>query len=85
MHIGDFGLSCKLDEDESINKRAGTIGFMAPEVVNDQLCDFKSDVWSLGVIIYALISSGVPFVGPNYESTADKIVNEELSFKRPVW
>lgn len=33
--IGDFGLSCKLEEGEAIIKVAGTIGFMAPEVIQE--------------------------------------------------
>ena len=64
---------------------AGTIGFMAPEVVQDQPSDFKSDVWSLGVILYALIGSGVPFSGRDRDTTAQNIISQELSFKRSVW
>ena len=85
VKIGDFGLACKLGEDECIKKMAGTIGFMAPEVVQDQPSDFKSDIWSLGVILYALIASGVPFSGRDRATTAQNIVSQELSFKRPVW
>ena len=33
VKIGDFGLACRLREDECIKKMAGTIGFMAPEVI----------------------------------------------------
>lgn len=75
VKIGDFGLACKLGEDECIKKMAGTIGFMAPEVVKDEPSDFKSDIWSLGVILYALIGSGVPFSGRDREATAHNIVN----------
>lgn len=85
IKIGDFGLACKLDQDECIKKVAGTIGFMAPEVVQDQPSDFKSDIWSMGVILYALISSGVPFSGRDRESTAAHIVSQELNFDRSVW
>ena len=63
----------------------GTISFMAPEVVMVQPSDFKSDVWSLGVIMYALIDSGVPFNGRDRETTFQNIVNQELSFSRPIW
>ena len=35
VKIGDFGLACRLRKDECIKKVAGTIGFMAPEVVQD--------------------------------------------------
>ena len=85
IKIGDFGLACQLGEDECIKKMAGTIGFMAPEVVQDQPSDFKSDVWSLGVILYALIGSGVPFSGRDRDTTAQNIISQELSFKRSVW
>ena len=85
IKIGDFGLACKLGEDECIMKVAGTIGFMAPEVVKDEASDFQSDIWSLGVIIYALISSGVPFSGKDRDTTAYNIVKKELSFHRSVW
>ena len=33
IKIGDFGLACKLEKDECMITRSGTIGFMAPEVV----------------------------------------------------
>lgn len=85
VKIGDFGLACKLGEDECIKKMAGTIGFMAPEVVQDEPSDFKSDIWSLGVILYALIGSGVPFSGRDRETTAQNIVSQPLSFQRTVW
>ena len=85
VKIGDFGLACLLKDDECISKYAGTLGFMAPEVIQNLPCDSKSDIWSLGVIMYALIGSGVPFSGPDRETTVSSIVNEPLSFKREVW
>ena len=85
VKIGDFGLACRLREDECIKKMAGTIGFMAPEVIKDEPADFKSDVWSLGIILYALISSGVPFCGENRDKTAENIISQQLTFHREVW
>ena len=61
IKIGDFGLACKLGEDECIMKVCGTIGYIAPEVILGQPSDFKSDIWSLGTILYALIDSRMPF------------------------
>ena len=71
LKLTDFGNS-----KDNIHSRqraytlVGTNQFMAPEVIQDELADFKSDVWSLGVILYALISSGVPFCGENRDETA---------------
>ena len=85
VKIGDFGLSCHLNEGEQIIKRAGTIGFMAPEVVMDEPSDFKADIWSLGVMLYALLSSRVPFSGSTKDETAEKICQAPLSFERSAW
>lgn len=85
VKIADFGLSAKLQEDEQIKKMAGTIGFMAPEVVKDEYTNSKVDIWSLGVILFALISSRVPFSGKNRDETAENIISQKLAFDRPVW
>ena len=85
VKIGDFGHSARLNTNEAIKKLAGTIGFMAPEVVLDEPSDFKSDVWSLGIILYALISTGVPFIGNSREEFKTSITQSPLTFNRPVW
>ena len=85
VRIGDFGFACKLSPDECINKVAGTIGFMAPEVVKNESSDFKSDVWSLGIILYALISSDLPFYGNTREDAAHNITTQSLRFDQTRW
>ena len=85
VRIGDFGMAAYLKNDQCIKKVAGTIGFMAPEVVLNQHSDFKADIWSLGIILYALICSKVPFYGATKTETGEKIVNQPLSFDLPVW
>ena len=81
VKIADFGLASRLtDNHRYVTKRLGTVGFMAPEVALEQPSDYKADVWSLGVIIYALISSKVPFQGVDHEETLEKIVNDQLEF-----
>lgn len=57
IKLGDFGMASKLDEaHQTIEKIAGTIAFMAPEVVEGRPSDFKADVWSLGVLLHHLAS-----------------------------
>lgn len=41
----------------------GTLGYVAPEVILKQPYDFKCDVWSLGCVMYALLSGELPFEG----------------------
>ena len=68
-----------------ITKMARTICFMAPEIVLEEPSDFKDDVWSLAVMLYALISSKIPFSGVNRHSTAELIINVDLTFVNAVW
>ena len=58
---------------------------MAPEVIKNEPSDFKSDVWSLGIILYALISSGMPFNGRDRNAASHNICTKTLSFDSPCW
>jgi NIMA (never in mitosis gene a)-related kinase len=62
LKVGDFGISRELQSSlDKVNTAAGTPYFMAPEVVAYTPYDSKADMWSLGVIIYELISLEKPF------------------------
>jgi len=86
VKIGDLGLSCKLKNDETIIKKAGTYAFMAPEVILNQPADFKSDVWSLGMILYTIIASRLPFASDFYtESKVKQMLKMDIPFEGSVW
>ena len=63
VKIADFGLSCYLNDDEIFKQDVGTMGYKAPEIILKQPSDFRSDVWSLGVITYELLCGEMPFTG----------------------
>ena len=62
VKIGDFGSAARLNENEMVTEMAGTMAFMAPEVILGQPAGFMADVWSLGIILYALLAMELPFV-----------------------
>lgn len=64
-----------------MRNRAGTIVFMAPEALLGVPYDFKADIWSLGVILYALLSARAPFEGDEQTDTETKILTQNLNFE----
>ena len=86
VQIGDLGLACKLRENQFIVKKAGTFAFMAPEVMLNQPANFKSDIWSLGIILFILIASRSPFDGHFFTKNRQaELLALEISFDHPVW
>ena len=70
----DFGLSCKTDKCEK-NKALGTLMFMAPEVLRHEKYTEKSDMWSIGVVLFVMLTGRVPFV----EQDKSKLYEEILT------
>ena len=61
LRILDFGLGKILGPGEKCNESFGTVGYAAPEVIQENQYDFKADIWSLGVITYFLFTGKLPF------------------------
>lgn len=55
---------------------AGTLSHMAPEVLLGRQADARSDVWSLGVLLYELATGALPFHGRTAFETSDAILND---------
>lgn len=74
VKLGDFGLARVLSHDMSFAKTfVGTPYYMSPEQMNNTGYNDKSDVWSLGCLIYEVCSLVPPFLAPNQKSLAEKI------------
>lgn len=65
----DFGLSRALEEEQysskALNTVAGTLAYMAPEVMTEKYDPKHCDIWSLGVLMYLMVSGYLPFQGEN--------------------
>jgi 5'-AMP-activated protein kinase catalytic alpha subunit len=58
----DFGVSRSLLPHKIVQEQCGTPAYLAPEIVKDEgYSGFKADVWSLGVLLYVLVSGIMPF------------------------
>ena len=55
--IADFGLARHIHDKKAITGRCGTKGYMSPEVLTGDAYSLSADIWSLGTLLYALVSS----------------------------
>ncbi|CAL8301334.1 unnamed protein product [Lota lota] len=69
VKIIDFGLASKLEPGKELKVMHGTPEFMAPEVVNYEPVGLETDMWSIGVICFILLSGESPFQGDNVPET----------------
>lgn len=75
----------KIDDRVEKLPQAGTYCFMAPEVILGEPSDYKQDVWSLGIFLYACLSGSVPFFGSDDKETCRSVVYHSLEFREEVW
>ncbi|KAA6383786.1 MAG: putative serine/threonine-protein kinase Nek6 [Streblomastix strix] len=83
IRLGDFGLSREMNEDY-YKTITGTKVYMAPEVHLLKRMNFHSDIFSLGVIIFQLITGHHPFESDSEEAMIDKIKKNQVS-QVPDW
>ncbi|XP_060044308.1 myosin light chain kinase 2, skeletal/cardiac muscle [Erinaceus europaeus] len=80
VKIIDFGLARRYNPNEKLKVNFGTPEFLSPEVVNyDQISD-KTDMWSMGVITYMLLSGLSPFLGDDDTETLNNILSANWYF-----
>ncbi|CAJ0582973.1 unnamed protein product, partial [Mesorhabditis spiculigera] len=76
----DFGLARHYDGSEDLYYMAGTPEFSAPEVIKFEPLDFRTDMWSVGVITYILLSGYSPFLGETTPLTYCNVERGEWEF-----
>ncbi|XP_061446644.1 myosin light chain kinase family member 4 isoform X2 [Rhineura floridana] len=74
VKIIDFGLARRYKPREKLKVNFGTPEFLAPEVVNYDFVSFPTDMWSIGVIAYMLLSGLSPFLGDDDNETLNNIL-----------
>ena len=85
IKIMDFGLSKIISSQEKMVDGYGTITYVAPEVLLRTPYNKEVDIWSMGVILFYMLTGQLPFKGNNYDSIADQIINDDLEFDETEW
>ena len=85
IKIMDFGLSKIVSPHEKMVEGYGTLSYVAPEVLLRTPYNKEVDIWSMGVILFYMLSGRLPFRGSKEQEVAEKIVYEQLEFDEDDW
>jgi predicted ATPase len=78
LKILDFGLAKVRDLSlTGSGMRPGTVAYMSPEQLQSETVDERSDLWSLGVVLYEMLTGRTPFGAGHELSTVYRILHEE--------
>ncbi|XP_065173620.1 G protein-coupled receptor kinase 2 [Atheta coriaria] len=73
VRISDLGLAVEIPEGETVRGRVGTVGYMAPEVIDNEKYTFSPDWFSFGCLLYEMIEGQAPF-----RARKEKVKREEV-------
>ncbi|XP_069824123.1 serine/threonine-protein kinase 33 [Dendropsophus ebraccatus] len=88
IKVTDFGLAVQkggVGSENMLQSTCGTPIYMAPEVINAHDYSQQCDIWSIGVIMYMLLSGDPPFMGSSEEKLFEHIKRGDLIFSSAVW
>lgn len=85
IKVTDFGLARFIDAETLATTACGTPGYVAPEVLMQKPYDAACDFWSLGVVLFILLSGMPPFYHEDNFELFEKIKKCDYSFKASVW
>jgi NIMA (never in mitosis gene a)-related kinase len=80
VKLGDFGIARVLSTTrENAKTMVGTPYYLSPEIINGKAYSFKSDIWSLGVVLYEMCALKPPFDAQSLTFLAMKIVKGQYT------
>ena len=80
VKILDFGLARSADADSQLTQVGAIVGtpqYMSPEQAAKTAVDHRSDLFSLGCVLYRMATGCAPFVGSNHAAVLDAVVNDQ--------
>lgn len=80
VKICDFGISRILTKGVEIREIVGTPDYVAPEILQFEPISLATDMWSIGVLTYVLLTGYSPFAGDNKQETYCNITNGPVDF-----
>lgn len=75
IKVSDFGAALNAASDSTQITGIGSPAYMSPEQVREQQLTYQTDIFSLGVVFYQLLTGRLPFLGTNNYSIIYQIIN----------
>ncbi|TXG49962.1 hypothetical protein EZV62_025837 [Acer yangbiense] len=76
--LTDFGLAKQFDENTRSNSMCGTLEYMSPEIVLGKGHDKAADWWSVGILLFEMLTGKPPFTGGNRQKIQQKIIKDKM-------
>ncbi|XP_029461931.1 serine/threonine-protein kinase 17B [Rhinatrema bivittatum] len=85
VKIVDFGMSRKIGTSSELREIMGTPEYVAPEILNYEPITTATDVWSIGVISYMLLTGESPFLGADKQETYLNISQVNVDYSEEIF
>ncbi|KAM6569838.1 hypothetical protein CsatB_017823 [Cannabis sativa] len=76
--LTDFGLAKEIDESSRSNSMCGTTEYMAPEILQSKGHNKDADWWSVGILLYEMLTGKPPYTHENRKKLQEKIIKEKM-------
>ncbi|KAM4598467.1 serine/threonine kinase 17a like [Polymixia lowei] len=85
IRIVDFGLSRRMDHVKEVREILGTPEYVAPEILNYEPISTATDMWSIGVLTYVMLTGESPFLGDDKQETFLNISQVNVDYSQDVF
>ncbi|XP_072224172.1 serine/threonine kinase 17a like [Leuresthes tenuis] len=85
IRIVDFGLSRRMDKITEVREILGTPEYVAPEILNYEPISTATDMWSIGVLTYVMLTGESPFLGDEKQETFLNISQVNVDYSQDTF